>query len=58
MQNKLVTMPKEKLENLVETLREKLYQSYKENGLDSDTTINISQELDVILNVIQILKLK
>ncbi|WP_404459710.1 Spo0E family sporulation regulatory protein-aspartic acid phosphatase [Sutcliffiella horikoshii] len=36
----------------------RLIQSYKENGLDSDTTINISQELDVIINMIQILKLK
>ncbi|TYS69779.1 aspartyl-phosphate phosphatase Spo0E family protein [Sutcliffiella horikoshii] len=51
-------MQKEKLENLVEILKERLYQSYLKNGLDSETTISISQELDAILNVMQILKVK
>ncbi|WP_421378113.1 Spo0E family sporulation regulatory protein-aspartic acid phosphatase [Bacillus salacetis] len=51
MESKVISLQREKLEELINELKDKLYQSYLHNGLDSPETIKISQELDVLLNL-------
>jgi hypothetical protein len=37
----------------IEETRTRLFKSAAQNGMDSETTIKISQELDVLINFIQ-----
>lgn len=41
------------LHRLIEETRAKLFKSAAQNGLDSQVTIDISQELDILINCIQ-----
>ncbi|MGD6802652.1 aspartyl-phosphate phosphatase Spo0E family protein [Rossellomorea vietnamensis] len=41
------------LRRLIEETRSRLFKSAAKNGLDSQVTIDISQELDVLINCIQ-----
>ncbi|MGD6969046.1 aspartyl-phosphate phosphatase Spo0E family protein [Rossellomorea vietnamensis] len=41
------------MHRLIEETRAKLFKSAAQNGLDSQVTIDISQELDILINCIQ-----